>query len=551
MTPDGRPVRWCHLSTAGLRRLAASATIGMTLIGGTGARPADGQTPRPGGTLVLTQWEDPPDGFAIHETSTISTLWPAMPCFSNLVLFDPLRSVETQDTIVGELAERWAWRDGHRALVFFLRKGVRWHDGRAFSSRDVKATFDLVREAPETPARLRINPRKDWYANVLAVEAPDPHTVVFQLRRPQPSLLSMLATGYGAVYAAHVPPERYRTECLGTGPFRLREWRRGGFIDYVRNPDYFVRDRPYLDSVRYLIIADRRTRLAALQTGQVDAAFPTEWSRSLAEELTRAVPRLTVTVASANVYDNLVFNVTRPPFNDPRTRRALSHAIDRRALVAAVHHGGAVLGAAMAPPPHGVWGLAEPDLAAWPGYGRPEDDKTTARRLLAEAGFDSGRPLRVEMVTRNIPGYLELSAFVISELRKVGVEATLRPLESGQLGPLLTRGEFQVAVNLTGLAPDDPDANLYENFSCGSPRNYGHHCSDVLTRLIEEQSRERDGARRLALVHAAQRTIEEEAARAILAWRLTYYAAWPHVRNLVPHQSAYNWGRMQEVWRDR
>jgi peptide/nickel transport system substrate-binding protein len=122
----------------------------------------------------------------------------------------------------------------------------------------VKATFDLVREEPTTTARLRLNPRKDWYANVAAVEAPDAHTVVFQLRQPQPSLLSLLATGYGAVYAAHVAPERYRTECVGTGPFRLREWRRGGFIDYVKNPDYFVRDRPHLDGLRYLIIADRR-----------------------------------------------------------------------------------------------------------------------------------------------------------------------------------------------------------------------------------------------------------------------------------------------------
>ena len=79
MTPGGGRGRRRHLSTAGLRCLAASAAIGMTLIGGTGGRLADGQAPRPGGTLVLTQWEDPPHGFAIHETSTISTLWPAMP----------------------------------------------------------------------------------------------------------------------------------------------------------------------------------------------------------------------------------------------------------------------------------------------------------------------------------------------------------------------------------------------------------------------------------------------------------------------------------------
>ena len=550
MIAAGGTVRGRPLRGRGLGPLTAGAAVALVLAVALSGRPAASQTPRSGGSLVLTQWEDPPQGFAIHETSTISSLWPAMPCFNNLVLFDPLRSVETADTIIGELAERWAWRDGHRVLVFFLRKDVRWHDGRPFSSQDVKFTFDLVREAPEVAARLRINPRKGWYSNVAAVETPDPHTVVFRLRQPQPSVLSMLASGYGAVYAAHVPPERYRTECVGTGPFRLREWRRGSFMDYVRNPDYFVRGRPYLDSLRYLIITDRRTRLAALQTGQVDAAFPTDWSRGLAEELIRAAPRLTMTVASANVYDNLVFNVTRPPFDDLRARRAVSHAIDRRALVSAVHQGGAAFGAAMAPPPHGVWGLTEADLATWPGHGRPEDDKAIARRLLAEVGYGPGRPLRVEMVTRNIPAYIELSAFVIDELRRVGVEATLRPLESGQLGALLSRGEFQMAANLTGLATDDPDANLYENFSCGSPRNYARHCSDGLTQLIDQQSRESEVSRRLSLVHAAQRKIEEEAARPILAWRLTHYLAWPHVRNLVPHQSAYNWGRMQEVWRE-
>ena len=95
------------------------------------------------------QREDLPQGFSIHETSTISTVWPAMPCFNNLVLFDPLKKTESVDTIIGELAEKWSWQDNYRNLVFFLRKNVKWHDGQPFTSKDVKYTFDMVREAPD------------------------------------------------------------------------------------------------------------------------------------------------------------------------------------------------------------------------------------------------------------------------------------------------------------------------------------------------------------------------------------------------------------------
>ena len=170
------------------------------------ATPSDGQTPKRGGSLTLRQREDLPQGFAIHESPTISTMWPAMPCFSNLVLFDPFKPVHSQETIIGELAERWSWQDGYTKLVFFLRSGVKWHDGQPFTSKDVVYTFDLLREAPGAPAKLRLNLRREWYANVEAIEAPDPLTVMFRLKRPQPSLLLLLASGFTPIYAAHVPP---------------------------------------------------------------------------------------------------------------------------------------------------------------------------------------------------------------------------------------------------------------------------------------------------------------------------------------------------------
>ena len=208
--------------------LVGSAVLAFTAILVAGA-PAEAS--KPGGVLTLTLREDLPQGFAVHETSTISSVWPVMPCLNNLVLFDPLKATESPDTVIGELAEKWSWQDGYRNLVFFLRKDVKWHDGKPFTSKDVKYTFDILREAPDSPVKLRINPRNDWYANVEAVEAADPHTVIFRLKRPQPSLLLMLASGYSPVYAAHVPAANYRTSCIGTGPFRVKEWRKGEFLE--------------------------------------------------------------------------------------------------------------------------------------------------------------------------------------------------------------------------------------------------------------------------------------------------------------------------------
>src|SRR5437899_3162027 len=385
--------------------------------------PSLGQAPKYGGGLALRLREDLPQGFAIHETATISTLWPAMPCFSNLVLFDPLKTTHRMDAVIGELAERWSWQDNDRNLVFFLRTGVWWHDGKPFSSKDVKFTFDLLREAPDAPAKLRINPRRDWYANLEAVGAVDPQTVAFRLKRRQPSLLLTLASGYTPIYAAHVPPASYRTGCVGTGPFKLKEWRKGEFVEYVKNPDYFVKGRPYLDGLKYFPIVERGTRQAALQAGKLDVSFPGETTKTAAEQLKNAVPQLLVTPYNQNVSDNIIMNVKKPPFDNPKVRLAVSHAIDRRALVGAVHQGGAVVGAALAPKPWGFWGLGEKDLLGLPGYvATPADEKAKAKKLMAEVGYSPEKPLKVEIVTRAIALYVDMASFGINELKQVGID---------------------------------------------------------------------------------------------------------------------------------
>jgi peptide/nickel transport system substrate-binding protein len=509
------------------------------------------QSPKAGGWLNARLREDLPQGFALHETSTISTMWPAMPCFNNLVLFDPLVNTHSVDHIVPELAERWSWQDNYRNLVLFLRAGVKWHDGTAFSSKDVKATFDMLRESPDAPARLRINPRRDWFANVESVDAVDALTVVFKLRRPQPSLLMMLASGFMPIYAAHVPPASYRTGCVGTGPFKVKEWRRGEFVEYVKNPSYFVKGRPYLDGLRYPIIADRSLGTAALQTGRVDVSFPGDTTKPMADRLRSASPQLVIKEVGTSVVDHLFVNTQRPPFDNLKVRQAISRAIDRRGVIEAVYGGGATLGASMAPKPYGVWSLLDKDLRALHGPPTAAEAKMQARKLLATAGFTEAAPLRVKMLTRALPAFADLSSLIVSELKRVGVDVELAQIESAQWEPLKTRGEFTIGTDRTGIEPDDPDSNFYENYGCASPRNYSRYCDDAIAKLIDQQSQELDRAKRLALVQEIQRRLETAAIRPVLVWRLDYFSQQPYVRNLVPHHSLYSWGRFQDIWLDK
>jgi peptide/nickel transport system substrate-binding protein len=505
-----------------------------------------------GGVLNLAIGEDPAAGLSLHEATSIGMVWPTAPCFSNLVMFDPMDPVERVESLVGELAERWSWQDNYRNLVFFLRKNVKWHDGRPFTSRDVKFTFDVVREAPDAPTKLRISPRKIWFANIESIETPSPDSVIFRLKRPQPSLLLMLASGYSPIYPAHVPPAEQRVHCVGTGPFKLKEWRRGEFIEYVHNPDYFVPQRPYLDGLKYIVIKDRGTRAAAIQSGRVDAGIPGDGRKNMVEPIKAAVPGLRVSVVGQNVFANLVFNVKRPPLDNVNVRRALNLAIDRKAVVTALDQGAGVVGAAMAPRPWGVWGLSEKEIASLPGYGPKDAERAKARALLAAAGYGSGNPLRLEILASGgSVDYLNFGSIVVGELKKVGVEATVRQVENTMWFQMLTRRDFQAASNLTGLGLDDPDANFFENYSCTSPRNYSDYCDAELTRLIEAQSAEVDQKKRLGLVAEIQRLLARDASRPTTSWRLDHFVQWPHVKNLVPHNVEHNWARMQDVWLDR
>ena len=538
--------------------VAARVLALLLILSGLAALPVAAQAPapvvrdgKPGGILRMVLREDLPQGFSIHETATNSVTWPSMPCYSNLVVYDQTKRFGRMDTIVPELAEKWSWQDNYRNLVFFLRKDVKWHDGQPFTSKDVKFTFDTVREAADAPAKLRINPRKEWYANVDAVEAPDPYTVVFRLKRPQPSLVAMLASGYSPVIPAHVPIPEHRSRCIGTGPFKFKEWKRGQTVELVRNPDYFVKGRPYLDAVRYTVIVERGTRVAALQANQIDVAYPGETTLSIAEQLKGAVPSMVFTETASNVSENLLLNTKKPPFDNVKVRRALSFAIDRRAYTQTVHRGAAVVGASLAPKPWGVWGLLDKDLARSRATAGRRRAAPPPRSCSPRPGSGRATPSR----SRSSRAPSRSTSTSRASWSATSSRSGWRPRSSRSRPRSGTRwspaGSSTSAPTSPASESTIPTRTSTRTTRAGLPRNYGDYCNEEVTRLIDQQSQEIDQKKRLALVWQIQKKLEEDAARPTMGWRTDRFAHYPYVKNLIPNQVTYNCCRLQEVWLDK
>ena len=236
-----------------------SAACVIALLGVALATPAAAQ--KSGGTLRLYHNDNPPSASLLEE-STISSVTPFAAVFNNLVVFDPRKVHENIDTVIPDLAESWSWDPTNTKLTFKLRQGVKWHDGQPFTAKDVQCTWRMLIGKSEAQDFHR-NPRKVWYSKLQDVTVNGDYEATFELSEPQPSLPVLLAGAFSVVYPCHVPQAVMRTKPVGTGPFKFVEFKRGTSIRLVRNPDYWKKDRPYLDEITFRMIDSRATRMLA------------------------------------------------------------------------------------------------------------------------------------------------------------------------------------------------------------------------------------------------------------------------------------------------
>ena len=244
-----------------LRAIAASALLIAASVSGTAF------AEKPGGVLRIPVFDNPAS-MSIHEESAVLAERAMMGVFNNLVMFDQHVKQNSLASIIPDLATSWSWSEDGTQLTFPLREGVKWHDGKLFSAADVKCTWDLM--TGRSRDALRVNPRKSWYRNLDEVTTNGDYEVTFHLKRPQPALLALLASGWSPVYPCHISPREMRSHPVGTGPFKFTEFKPKEVIRVARNFDYSKRDRPYLDGIEYTIIPSTSTRMLGFIAGKFD-----------------------------------------------------------------------------------------------------------------------------------------------------------------------------------------------------------------------------------------------------------------------------------------
>ena len=442
-------------------------------------------------------------------TSAITSAGPTQ--LVSAKVFDGLLTYDLQGRPQPQLATSWRVSPDGRTITFTLRAGVRWHDGKPFTSDDV--AFSLLEVWKVYHSRGR-----STFANVVKVDTPDPLTAILHLSQPAPYLLSALASSESQVIPAHLYRGRAvlthpaNNAPIGTGPFRFVRWNRGSDLVLERNPDYWQRQQPYLDRITFRFLPDAAAAAAALETGAIQLATainPADVAR-LGRNPSLAV--LTRPTGFTSVITSFEFNLDRPALRDARVRQALAHAIDRAFLVRNVWFGDAV--AAVSPVPSTQPGFFDAAPAPYP-Y-----DLKRATALLDAAGLKpDARGVRLRLACDPYPiGTIVQSAqYLRASLRRIGVELNVRLQDAGEfVNRVYTRRDFDTVIYGANAGPDPAIGAqrfyLSKNFEKGIAFSNGAHYSNPeVDALLAAAQVELDPAKRRALYLQFQRIVERDA----------------------------------------
>jgi len=413
------------------------------------------------------------------------------------LIFDSLVAHDAQMNPTPDLAESWENPDP-LTYVFHLRRGVKFNDGRPFTSADVKFTFDSI-----ISGQVK-TPKRGAYENVRSIDVPDAATVIFHLREPSTSFLwNLTKPGIGIV--PNGSGKEIARSPIGTGPFRFAGMTQDEEITLDRNDSYFGA-RAKIAQVQFRIVPDEITRALELRKGTADIAF-----NSLSADNVATLRNKSQLVANESPGTSIAyigFNCSDPALGHREVRQALAYATDRASLVEYLLRGQARLAASLLPPNHWAY---EPNVRQY-NY-----DPGRAQQLLDAAGFRPGPDgvrLRLTFKTSTDEGARLLSEALADEWKRVGIVVELRPLEFATFYSDVVHGSFQI-YTLRWVGASTADPNIFDDVFDSKkipPAGYnrGRYSNPELDALLEKQRTEMDRDKRKALLSQVQKIVAED-----------------------------------------
>lgn len=527
-------------------RVMHALVAGSMVIAGT-VMPALAQ--KSGGTLRIYNTSNPPSA-SVHEETTIAVVMSFSGVYNNLVYFDPTKERNSSATIVPELATSWEWDASRTKLTFKLRNDVKWHDGKPFTAKDVQCTFHRL--SGKEKDYLRRNPRGIWYENLSEVVVNGDYEATFVLMKPQASLLSMLASGYTAVYPCHISGRDMRVKPIGTGPFKFADFKSNEVIRIEKNPDYWKKGLPYLDAVEWRIVPNRSTRLLAFTAGEFDMTQIADITVPLLKDVQEKSPKATCSLQPTNVSTHMLVNREKPPFDNADIRQAMLLAIDRQAFIDIISQGRNFMAVNMMAPPQGNWGMPKEELTKLPSYGDPAAQRVAAIKIMEKHGYGPANKLKVKVATRDFNTFRDPAVILVDQLNKINFDAELEVVESSLWYNRLFKRDYSVALNLAGAGIDDPDGVLKMGFSSRSDANFSKYSNPDIDKMLDEQSQENDPTKRKQIVWQIERKLLEDVARPVIYHGNNATCWQPHVKGYIQQQnSIYNNSRYEHVWLDK
>jgi peptide/nickel transport system substrate-binding protein len=486
------------------------------------AAPGTSGQQRRGGTLVGA-FEADPVSLDPHTNSNFSSLQAYDHAYESLTAYDEKLQV------VPALAERWETSDDGRTYTFFLRQNVKFHNGQAMTAEDVKYSLDRVLD-PNTSA-----PWKSWLGPVQEVRVVNPATVQFVLGEPFPGLLSGIAgmRGSAIMPAGFAEKENLKLRAVGTGPFKLVEFVPQDHATYARNPDYWNRDLPYLEGMTFKVLSEENARLAALQAGQVQYAL---LSAQGVEQL-RNTQNLQVFKEPYAWVGLTYINVSRPPVDDARIRRALRMSVDTNEVIQKSVYGAGVPSGPI-PTGYGQWYLPPDSLP----YNRP--DLEGASRLLDQAGFQGGTV--AIKCSPQYPEFVTTATIMQESFKKIDVDTEIVQLEWGTHVRDYQAHDYTLSNSANTFRPD-PDGYIFNYFHSKGTLNAGGYRNEDLEPLIAEARAISDEARRKDLYTRIQQVLLEDSPNFWWYAKINHEAVSSRVQGYTPSFT----GRqlfMREAW---